>query len=706
MRLIRFLQLTFLGTLLLMGSCQNSLDVSNAPIAPIHPKILESSGNQRVDNYYWLNERENPEVIKYLEAENAYLKKNIKSTEKFQEKLYDEMISRLQPDDATVPYFMNGYYYYSEYKKGLEYPMHFRKKASLDAVAELFLDENDLAKEYEFYDAAGLTVSQDNTILAFAEDTLSRRIYTIRFKNLTSGEYLADKIENTAGDIAWANDNKTVYYSIKDETLRPYQIWRHTLGENADSDQLVFSEDDATFTVAVYRSKSNKYIMIASGSTLTTESRYLDANDPNGDFTVFYPRERGLEYHISHFGDSFYIRTNLDAKNFKLMKSKLSATDKSEWQDVLPHRNDVLLEDFDIFADYLVVQERKGGLTQLRIIAWNGSKDIYLPFHDAAYTAYLDYNPEFATDILRYNYTSMTTPETIIDYNMGTGESEIKKQQMVLGDFNADNYFSERLNIPSRDGKLIPASVVYRKGTKLDGSSPLLLYGYGSYGLNFDPYFSSARLSLLDRGFIYVIAHIRGSETLGRDWYEDGKLLHKMNTFYDYIDAADYLVKEKYTGTDRLFAMGGSAGGLLMGAVVNLRPDLFKGVVAQVPFVDVVTTMLDESIPLTTGEYDEWGNPNDKVYYDYMLSYSPYDNVKAQAYPAMLVTTGLHDSQVQYFEPAKWVAKLRVLKTDDHPLFLSTNMDAGHGGASGRFQRYKEIALEYAFMFWLMNITE
>lgn len=568
---------------------------------------------------------------------------------------------------------------------------------------------NDMAKGYDYYSLGGLNVSMDNKLVAFGTDTLSRRKYTIRIKNLETGEIYSEEIKNTTGSSTWANDNKTLFYTKKDpQTLRSYRIYKHILGTDPSEDQLVYEENDDTFNTYVYKSKSRQYIIIGSHSTLTTEYRFLDADRPEEQFQVFQPRELGLEYSISHYGDHFYVVTNKDkATNFKLMKTPVTATSQENWENVIPHRDDYLLEDIDIFKDYLVVSERHNGLNTIRIIAWDGSKDAYIPFGSETYTAYTSINPDFDTDILRYSYNSLTTPTQVVDYNMNTGEKTVLKEQEVLGGkFDKENYTSERIWATAEDGTKIPVSLVYRKGIKKDGSNPLLQYAYGSYGSTIDPYFSTVRLSLLDRGFIYAIAHIRGGEYLGRQWYENGKLFTKKNTFTDFIDVSKYLIYQNYTSSDHLYAMGGSAGGLLMGAVVNMAPQLYNGVIAAVPFVDVVTTMLDDSIPLTTGEYDEWGNPNNKEYYEYMKSYSPYDNVVAQDYPNMLVTTGLHDSQVQYWEPAKWVAKLREFKTDDHVLLLHTNMDAGHGGASGRFESLKEVAEEYAFLLDLEGISE
>lgn len=685
-----------------ISSMYQLADSLAAPTAAKKPKELTIHGDTRTDNYYWLNNREDPAVIDYLKAENSYLDQVMAQTKGFQEKLFQEMKGRIKEEDQSVPYKHNGYFYITRYEVGQEYPIHSRRKGTLDAAEEVMLNVNELAKPFKFYNVAGLSVSPDNKLLAYGEDTLSRRIYTIRFKNLETGEMLADQILGTTGGTVWAADNKTVFYTIKDPvTLRGYKIMRHRLGTSAEKDVEIFNEKDETFSAFVYKTKSEKYIVIGSYATLSQEYRVLEANNPEGNFRILQPRERGLEYDIDHFGDKFYIRTNWNALNFRLMETPEKATTKENWKEVIAHRSDVLLEGMDIFKDYLVLSERKNGITQIRIRPWNGTEH-YVQFPEDAYVAYTTTNLEFNTDELRIGYQSMTTPPTTYDYNMKGKTFKQLKQQEVLGGFDPNNYQSERIYVTARDGAKVPVSIVYRKGFQKDGKQPLLLYGYGSYGNSMEPYFSSTRLSLLDRGFCYAIAHIRGGEEMGRQWYDDGKLLKKKNTFTDFIDCADYLVANKYTGKDALFAMGGSAGGLLMGAVVNMRPDLWKGVVAAVPFVDVVTTMLDESIPLTTGEFDEWGNPKDKAYYDYIKSYSPYDNVEAKEYPAMLVTTGLHDSQVQYWEPAKWVAKLREMKTDKNPLLLHTNMDAGHGGASGRFESLKETALEYT---WVLDLA-
>ena len=678
-----------------------------APKAKVIPKSLEKHKDIRIDNYFWMNERENPEVIDYLNQENTYYNSMTAHTKDFQKDLFEEMKGRIKEDDQSVPYLYNGYYYITRFEIGQDYPIYSRKKGSLSANEEILFNCNDLAKGHSFFQLGGLSVSPDNKFATFGVDTVGRRIYTIQIKNLETGEILSDKIENVTGGSVWANDNKTIFYTRQDKvTLRADKIFRHKLGTNSADDVLVFDEKDDTFNVSVSKEKSKKYIVIGSGSTLTTEYRILNSDNPDGEFTIFQPRVRGLEYSISHFGDSFYVLTNKDkATNFKLMKTPENATSKENWKDLIPHRKEVLIEDIEIFRNYLVVEERSNGLNHIRIMPWSGAGEYYLPFGSETYNAYTTTNVDFDTDVLRYSYQSLATPSSVIDFNMTTKEKEIKKEQQVLGGkFDKNNYIEERIWATATDGTKVPISMVYRKELKKDGKNPLLLYAYGSYGITMDTYFSSTRLSILDRGFVFAIAHIRGGEDLGRQWYEDGKLLKKKNTFTDFIDCSKHVIKEKYTSPEHLYAEGGSAGGLLMGAVVNMAPELYNGVIAQVPFVDVITTMLDDSIPLTTGEYDEWGNPNVKKYYDYMLSYSPYDNVIAQKYPNMYVSTGLHDSQVQYWEPAKWVAKLRTKKTGDTVLFLNTNMDAGHGGASGRFEALKELAKEYSFLLDLEKI--
>lgn len=694
------------------GISQNRKSKMQAPLLPPvaqkKPHTIEKHGNVRTDNYYWLNERENPEVIDYLNQENDYYQKSTAHTKEFQNQLFEEMKSRIKEDDESVPYLYNGYYYITRYETGKDYPIYSRKKGSLDAKEEIMFDCNEMAKGHSYFQLAGLSVSENNKWVAFGVDLVSRRQYMLQFKNLETGEILSTKIENTTGGATWAADNKTVFYTRKDSvTLRSDKIYKHKLGSDASKDELVYHEKDDTFNTFIYKSKSTKYLVIGSNSTLTSEYQTLLSSTPDERFTVFQKRTRGLEYSLSHFEDHFYIVTNKDdATNFKLMKTPEIKTSKENWVDLIPHRNDVLLEDIDIFKDYLVVSERSNGLNKIRIMPWKG-EEYYLPFEIETYTCYTTSNIDFDTEILRYGYQSMATPASVIDFNMRTKTKTVLKEQAVLGGkFDKNNYTEERIWATAKDGTKVPISIVYRKGIKKDGKNPFLLNSYGSYGYSMDPGFSSTRLSLLDRGFIFGIAHIRGGEDLGRQWYEDGKLLKKKNTFTDFIDSSEFLIEEKYTSKDYLFAEGGSAGGLLMGAVINMAPHLYKGVIAQVPFVDVITTMLDDTIPLTTGEYDEWGNPNDKKYYDYMLSYSPYDNVVAQDYPNLYVSTGLHDSQVQYWEPAKWVAKLREMKTNTNQLFLDTNMDTGHGGASGRFEALKELAKEFTFLLDLVGIRK
>ena len=675
--------------------------------AKVVPRELRRHGHVRTDDYYWLRERDDPDTLAYLEAENERTKTTLAHLRGLEETLFQEIRGRIKETDMSVPYKRDGYYYYTRYEEGKEYPLYARKRDSLDNPEELMLDVNVLAEGHEFFVVGGLAVSFGQDLLAYATDVQGRRIYTIRFKDLATGETLADVIPEVTANVTWANDNRTLFYARQDpETLRSCRIYRHLLGTDPAEDALVYEETDDTFSAHVFKTKSRRYLMIVSSQTLSNEFRYLDAGDPTGEFTVFLPRERDHEYAVAHFEDRFFIHTNHEAKNFRLMAAPLDRTGKEHWQEIIPHRPDVLLEGFEVFRDHLVLEERRDGLMRIRVIPWSGAEEHYLAFDEPAYLARVSMNPEFDTTVLRYGYTSMTTPNSVTDYDMVTREKTLLKQEEVLGGFDAGDYRTERLHATAQDGARVPISLVYRKGMERDGGSPLLLYGYGSYGHSLDAGFGSARLSLLDRGFVFAIAHVRGGEEMGRQWYEDGKLLKKKNTFTDFIVCAEHLIAQRYTSKERLFAMGGSAGGLLMGAVVNLRPDLFKGVVAQVPFVDIVTTMLDPDIPLTTGEYDEWGNPNDKAYYDYMLSYSPYDNVEARDYPHMLVTTGLHDSQVQYWEPAKWVAKLRAVKTDRNRLLLKTQMEAGHGGASGRFKRHRETALEYAFLLDLVPSPE
>jgi oligopeptidase B len=654
-----------------------------------------------------LRERDNPEVIAYLNEENAYAENEMAHANPSQQTLFEEIKARFKQTDMSVPYLRDGYFYYTRYEAGKEYPIYARKRGSLDAGEEIMLDANWLAEGHEFFTIGGWAVSSERDLLAYAVDTWGRRVYTTFFKSLATGEILPDVIFEVTENLTWANDNRTLFYAKQDPTtLRAYQIYRHVLGSDPAEDQLVFEETDETFATYVYKTKSKRYLMIVSSHTLCQEYRYLEADHPTGVFRVFWPRERDHEYHLDHYQDRFLIRTNDRAKNFRLMATAVDQTSKEHWQEIIPHREDVFLADFEIFSDHLVLEERKRGLNHLRVIPWKGDGEHYLEFDEPAYRANLGVNLEFDTTTLRFEYTSMKTPLSIYDYDMMTRAKTLLKREEVLGGFDTASYVTERFYAPAPDGTEIPVSMVYRKGTQRNGQNPLLLYGYGAYGLSIDPAFASPRLSLIDRGFVYAIAHVRGGQELGRQWYEDGKLLKKKNTFTDFIACAEYLVREKFTNPEKLFAMGRSAGGLLMGAVTNMRPELFKGVVAEVPFVDVITTMLDPSIPLTTGEYDEWGDANQKEYYDYMLSYSPYDNVEAKDYPNLLITAGLHDSQVQYWEPAKWVAKLRVLKTDKNRLLFKTNMDAGHGGASGRFKRHHETAFSYAFLLDLAGVAK
>ncbi|WP_254157444.1 S9 family peptidase [Chryseosolibacter indicus] len=682
------------------------------------PHELTAHGNKRNDNYYWMKlsdaqknaeqkDEQTTKVINYLDAENEYLKAKMKHTEPLQDKLYNEIVGRIKQTDESVPYKENGYWYYQRYEEGKEYPIYCRKKGDMNATEEVMLNVNDLATGHDYCQVQGLNVSEDNNLLAYGVDTVSRRRYTIYIKDLKSGKIVDQPVPNTEGYVTWANDNKTFFYTMKDSvTLRSKSIYRHKLNTDPSKDPLIYTENDETFYAGISKTKSKKYLIIWSGSTLTNHYQILDASTPEGKFREFSPRERGIEYSIDHYRDKFYIVTNLDAQNFRLMETPETKTSKENWKETIPHRKDTLLTGIEIFKDYLVLTERAQANELMRIIDQKTGAEHYLNFGEPAYTISPSVNVDFDTELIRYGYTSLTTPNSTYDYNMRTKEKKLLKQQEIVGGYNPENYQTERLWATAADGTKVPMSIVYKKGIKKDGNNPTLITGYGSYGSSNDPYFSLTRLSLLDRGFIFAIAHIRGGQEMGRQWYEDGKMFKKKNTFTDFIDCTEYLIEQNYTKPEKLYATGGSAGGLLMGAVVNMRPDLYKGVVAKVPFVDVVTTMLDESIPLTTGEFDEWGNPDVLESYMYMLEYSPYDQVKAQNYPNMLVTTGLHDSQVQYWEPAKWVAKLREMKTDNNTLLLRTNMETGHGGTTGRFKVYKEIAQEYAFILDLAGITQ
>jgi len=685
------------------------------PIASKEEMIFEAHGDKRIDPYHWMRlsdqEKEEGEsnekttrVLKYLEEENKYFEHKMKSSEPLQEELFNEIKSRIKEDDSSVPYFKNGYFYITRYEKGKQYPIYTRKKSNLEADEEILFDVNEMAVGFDYYKIGGISISPDNKWVIFGEDTISRRQFQLKLKNLETGAIQDLNIGNTTGGAIWAMDSKTFFYTENDlSTLRSNKIFRHLIG-SSDAPVLVFEEEDVVFNTFVSSTKSRAYIVIGSYSTLSTEYRVLSAENPKGNFKVVQERTENLEYSLTHYKDYFYILTNADgATNFKLVKTPVDKTSIDYWSDVIQHREDVLLEDVSIFQDFLVLEEREQGLNHIRFKYWNGSRDFRLPFEEETYSAYVYSNPEFDTDVIRYGYNSMTTPSSVIDFDVVSGEKTIMKEQEIPGGFDASDYISKRLWVTAKDGKKIALSIVYHKDTEINHKTPILQYAYGSYGYTVDDSFSVSRLSLLDRGFIFALAHVRGGEYLGRSWYDDGKLLNKMNTFTDFISCSEYLITHGYTSSEHLYAMGGSAGGLLMGAIVNIKPSLYNGIVAQVPFVDVVSTMLDESIPLTTGEYDEWGNPNDKEFYDYIKSYSPYDNVVEKEYPNMLVSTGYYDSQVQYWEPAKWVAKLRDKKQDKNVLIMHTDMDTGHSGASGRFDAIKETARDFSFLLLLEN---
>jgi oligopeptidase B len=705
----------------LFQNCQNKTTemsfkmnpgVIAAPIATKKPHTTILHGDTLIDNYYWLRDRENKEVIDYLNAENKYKDSVLAPTKPLQDILFKEIKGRIKEDDESVPVKDGSYYYYSRFEKGGEYPIYCRKKGDLAAKEEIMLNGNTMGKGKAYFSIGGMEISDNEQIVAFGVDTVSRRNYTLKFKNLVTGEILKDEIKNTeGGSYSWADDNKTIFYIKRDQkTLLGYQVWRHALGTVNKADVMVYEEKDNQYYMGLYRGKSKKYIInVSDHNGVATEYRILEASKPNGQFKVFLARKNGHEYGIEHYGDKFYVRTNLGgATNFKLMEVAESETNNTlSWQEVIAHRADVYLDGLEVFKNHLVLQERKDALLNIRIIDQNSQKEHYINFGETAYDAGIGNNPDFNTSVLRYNYTSLTTPNSTFDYQMDTKDSKLMKEQEVPGGYNKAEYTTERLWATARDGVKVPVSIVYKKNSFVkNGSLPLLQYAYGSYGSSTDPYFSPARVSLLDRGFVFAIAHIRGGMEMGRNWYEDGKMGKKMNTFYDFVDVSKFLIKEKYTSAEHLYANGGSAGGLLMGAIVNLNPELYHGVVAAVPFVDVINTMLDETIPLTTGEWLEWGNPKIKAEYEYIKKYSPYDNVTKKDYPNMLITTGLHDSQVQYWEPAKWIAKLRELKTDKNILIMDCNMEAGHGGASGRFRRLHEIARDYAFIMNLEGVNE
>jgi len=677
------------------------------PVAAVRPHRFDEFGTVRIDQYYWLKDRNNPEVIKYLEDENAYTKAVMAHTEALQGRLYDELKGRVLQNDQSVPFREGHYFYYTRLVEGKNYPIYARKRGSVSAPEEIMIDANALAEGKATFLIRAWEVSSGEDLLAFAADTTGGRVSSIRFKNLRTGEMLSDVVPRSIGGIAWAEDNRTLFYTKPDSvSVRPYQVYRHRLGTPAATDQMVYEDKDETYYVGVSKTKSRAYIMIQSSQTMASEYSYIRADQPDAPFKVIFPRERGHEYSANHFGDYFYILSNDHAKNFRLMRTPVAKPGRDNWEEVIPHRADVLLEDFEFFRDYLVLTERKEGLVQLRVRPWigGGQNEYYLDFGEPAYLAYVSTNLEFDTPVLRYGYTSLTTPSSTYDYDMKTRQKTLLKRDQILGGFDPANYVTERFYTTARDGARVPVSLVYRKG--IARPAPLLLTGYGSYGSSSDPTFSSDRLSLLDRGFVFAIAHIRGGSEMGRAWYENGRQLQKKNTFTDFIDVADDLIRRGYTASNRLFARGASAGGLLMGAVVNMRPELFRGVIAGVPYVDVITTMSDSTIPLTTGEYDEWGNPHDSTFYRYMLSYSPYDNVERKAYPNLLITAGLYDTQVLYVEPAKWTARLRAMKTDSNRLILRTNMEAGHGGASGRYKRWHDVAFEYSFLLDLAGLGD
>lgn len=713
----KLLTAILLTTLIACNNNQMKRESYQWPAEP--PPIAEKKAYNRTihgdtvpDNYYWMIDffKKGPDstkVVDYLKAENTYLDTMMSGTRQFQANLFTEMKSRIKEKDESVPYFKNGYYYYTRTEDGKQYYKYCRKKGTLTAPEEILLDIDEMAKGKAYYSVAGYEVSDDNKLLAYGVDEVSRRQYTIHVKNLETGEILKDAVTNTSSDPTWAKDNKTLFYTSKNPiTLLSEKIKRHVLGSAETQDVTVYEEKDKSNYIGVGRFKNGNYIAIYSQATLSSEIRLLDAATPLAAFKVFQPRMKDVLYDIVALADKFLIRTNWNAKNFRLMECPLDKTDSAQWKEVIPHREDVLIQGIEEFKNYIVINERKDGLVKMRVRNLTDNVEHYIDFGEAAYTANFNINPEYNSTSFRYSYTSLTTPASIFDYDLYSKEKTLKKQQEVLGGYDPKEYITERLSATARDGTKVPISLVYKKGFEKNGKAPLLLYAYGSYGASTDAGFNSSRLSLLNRGFVFAIAHIRGGQDLGRQWYLDGKLLKKKNTFTDFIDCGEFLVREKYTGKEHLYAQGGSAGGLLMGAIANMAPGLWHGIIAQVPFVDVVNTMLDESIPLTTNEFDEWGNPKNKESYDYMKSYSPYENVEKKNYPNILVTTGLHDSQVQYFEPAKWVAKLRDMKTDKNILLLHTNMEFGHGGASGRFDYLKDVALNYAFLFALEGISK
>lgn len=696
-----------LGVLLPAGSTISfGQEAVKPPVAPLIPKIDTVNGDVRTDNYFWLRDKTSPDVIKYLEAENAYTENVMKHTEALRQKLYDEMLGRIKETDLDVPEKIGDYYYYTRTEEGKQYPIRCRKMGSLEAPEEVLLDPNELGKGHKFFDVGVFRVNPDHSMLAYSVDTTGSEEYTLHIKDLRSGRTFRDEIPNTSTGVEWANDNRTVFYSTLDSTKRPYKLFRHTLGASPINDALIYHETDEAYYLDLLKTRSQAYLLITLESQTTSEVRYLAADQPNGEFKILQPRQHEVEYHVDHHGDDFYIVTNHKARNFRLMKAPVAEPGMANWAEVIGGRDNVKLDDVDAFAGHLVIYEREGGLKKIRIRSFGTNEDSYVSFDEPVYTYYPARNPEYNTSQLRFTYTSLVTPRSVYDYDMMAKSRELKKQYEVLGGYDPSQYSSERIYAKAADGTKVPISLVYKKGMSHNGANPLFLYGYGAYGISSDPTFSSNRLSLLDRGFIYAIAHVRGGGEMGRPWYDDGKLMHKKNTFSDFIACAEHLVAEKYTSSEKLVINGGSAGGLLVGAAVTMRPELFGVVVAKVPFVDVINTMLDESIPLTVIEFEEWGNPKDKSYYNYMKSYSPYDNVTARKYPAMLITAGLNDPRVGYWEPAKFAAKLRAVKQDDNVLLLKVNMGAGHGGASGRYDYLKEIALDYAFVLDQLGLVK
>ena len=693
------------SSILILMSCTNP-EMPLPPVAKAERHQYSVHGETLVDNYHWLRERDNPEVIRYLEAENGYTDAVMAHTKPLQETLYQEMLGRIKETDVDVPVRRDNFYYYSRTEEGKQYRIHCRKKGNLEAAEEVILDENELAKGKEYFRLGVFEISTDHRLLAFSADTDGSETYTIRVKHLETGELLADEIPNTYYSVEWANDNRTLFYNVLDDAKRPYKLFRHILGTDPAKDAIVFHEADDAFFLGLSKTRSKKYLLTSLKSNTTTEVHYLDADQPGGTFALMVPRTQDMEYYAAHHGEHFLIRTNQEAKNFRIMTAPVSNPTLGNWREMIPHREDVLLESLSAFEDHLVVYERENGLQGIRISDANNSNVHYVKFDEPVYSLGGSSNPEFKTQQLRFVYNSLTTPLSVFDYDVGARTRELKKRYEVLGGYEPSDYESERVFAAASDGVKVPISLVYKKGLVKDGKNPLFLYGYGSYGYSIDPNFSSSRLSLLDRGFVFAIAHIRGGEEMGRKWYDDGKLLHKRNTFTDFIACAEHLIAEKYTEPHKLVTQGGSAGGLLMGAVLNMRPDLFQAAIAAVPFVDVVNTMLDASIPLTVTEYEEWGNPNEPKFYNYIKSYSPYDNVEAKGYPHLLVTAGLNDPRVQYWEPAKWTAKLRVHKTDTNRLLLKTEMGAGHGGPSGRYEKLREKAFEYVFLFDVLGIEE